>query len=134
MEKLPTHDHDDVEMGTIDLKHHTYSTPAIQVHRQISTTDVIRRASDTRILSQADLRSAERLMTEKKIHIPEHMIIEANHEDTDRLVVKDDFVYTHHGISSVDAEKKLAEFGRNELPEKPIPLWYIFVQQLWQPM
>jgi magnesium-transporting ATPase (P-type) len=134
MERLPTCDND-VEMGTIDVGHHSYSTPAIQIRRHISTTDVVRRASDIRILSQSDLRSTERLMTEKKINVPEHMVvIQADHEDTDRLVVKDDFVYTYHGIASTEAEKKLVEFGRNELPEAKTPLWYIFVQQLWQPM
>ena len=34
----------------------------------------------------------------------------------------------------VIAEKLLLEYGRNELPEKTIPKWYIFVSQLWQPM
>lgn len=44
------------------------------------------------------------------------------------------FVYSHNGLTSAEAEKRLAQFGRNELPEKVIPKWYIFVSQLWQPM
>lgn len=43
------------------------------------------------------------------------------------------FVYSH-GISSSEAERLLGIHGRNVLPEKKIPKWYIFVSQLWQPM
>jgi H+-transporting ATPase len=39
-----------------------------------------------------------------------------------------------HGLTSEEAAKLLAIHGRNELPEKVIPKWYIFVSQLWQPM
>ena len=44
-----------------------------------------------------------------------------------------DFVYSH-GLSSQEAKGLLEIHGRNELPEKNIPKWYIFVSQLWQPM
>jgi len=43
------------------------------------------------------------------------------------------FVYSH-GISTAEFEKLLKLHGRNELPEKVVPKWYIFLQQLWQPM
>ncbi len=46
----------------------------------------------------------------------------------------DDFVFNHVGLSSTEADHLLAKYGRNELPEKIIPKWYIFVSQLWQPM
>jgi len=38
------------------------------------------------------------------------------------------------GLTSGEAESLLDEFGRNELVEKKIANWYIFVEQLWQPM
>jgi len=44
-----------------------------------------------------------------------------------------EFKYSH-GISSAEAAYRLARYGPNELPEVIIPKWYIFVQQLWQPM
>jgi len=44
-----------------------------------------------------------------------------------------DFIFSH-GISSQEAQGLLDIHGRNELPEKVIPKWYIFVSQLWQPM
>eukprot|EP01031_Cornospumella_fuschlensis_P041816 gene41816-51040_t len=43
------------------------------------------------------------------------------------------FVFSH-GLTNEEAHKRLAQYGRNELPEKNIPKWYIFVSQLWQPM
>ena len=53
-------------------------------------------------------------------------------KDSDNLT-SPEFVLSH-GISSQEAEVLLQKYGRNELPEKVIPKWYIFVSQLWQPM
>lgn len=39
-----------------------------------------------------------------------------------------------HGLTSAEAANQLKIFGPNELPEKVVPKWYIFVSQLWQPM
>jgi H+-transporting ATPase len=44
-----------------------------------------------------------------------------------------DFIFSH-GLSTKEAQGLLEIHGRNELPEKKIPKWYIFVSQLWQPM
>ena len=44
-----------------------------------------------------------------------------------------DFVYSH-GLTTTEAAVLLAKHGRNELPEVIVPLWFIFCQQLWQPM
>jgi H+-transporting ATPase len=38
------------------------------------------------------------------------------------------------GLTSAQAEELSAKYGRNELPEKIIPKWYIFCSLLWQPM
>ena len=50
----------------------------------------------------------------------------------------DDFevVYpdNHDGLSSAEAAARLAQFGRNELPEKTTPGWLIFLKCLWGPM
>ena len=53
-------------------------------------------------------------------------------QDSDSLT-SPEFVFSH-GISSQDSDLLLQKYGRNELPEKVIPKWYIFVSQLWQPM
>ena len=44
------------------------------------------------------------------------------------------FRYEHIGLSTDAATKLLEKHGLNELPEKKIPKWYIYVSQLWQPM
>lgn len=38
------------------------------------------------------------------------------------------------GLSSIDAMELLSIHGRNELPEKSIPKWYIFLSLFWEPM
>ena len=54
-------------------------------------------------------------------------------EQGDSIRHSGNFKYSH-GLTSSEAEKLLREYGRNELPEKVVPKWYIFVSQLWQPM
>lgn len=39
-----------------------------------------------------------------------------------------------HGLTSQEALQRLNVYGKNELPEKVVPKWYIFISQLWQPM
>lgn len=38
------------------------------------------------------------------------------------------------GLDDPEAARLLEQYGRNELPEKVVPKWFIFVSQLWQPM
>jgi H+-transporting ATPase len=38
------------------------------------------------------------------------------------------------GLSSVEVERRFKIHGKNVLPEKIVPKWYIFISQLWQPM
>ena len=56
---------------------------------------------------------------------------EGAHEETEP---DEDFVYNHHGLHSSETASLLEKYGRNELVEKQVPLWYIFLSQLWQPM
>lgn len=56
--------------------------------------------------------------------------MDMNSEETK---TSESFVYSL-GLTSYEAENLLQIHGRNELPEKIVPLWYIFVSQLWQPM
>lgn len=38
------------------------------------------------------------------------------------------------GLTTAQAEELVKKYGRNELPEKVTPKWYIFLSLLWQPM
>ena len=44
------------------------------------------------------------------------------------------FDFNHDGLSTEEAKALLEQYGPNELPETVVPLWYVFVEQLWQPM
>jgi H+-transporting ATPase len=56
-------------------------------------------------------------------------------EDEEIIIAREmSFVYSHTGLTTKEAEERLLKHGRNELPEKKIPKWYIFVSQLWEPM
>ncbi len=82
----------------------------ISVGRKVSSTDVVRKASDP--------------------HIPMMMNPEAEFPEEGDVA---SFPYSH-GITTEDAHRLMAIHGPNELPEKVIPKWYIFASQLWQPM
>eukprot|EP01035_Chromulina_nebulosa_P025036 gene25036-32635_t len=47
---------------------------------------------------------------------------------------KADPLVLSNGLTHEEAHELLLIHGRNELPEKKVPKWYIFVSQLWQPM
>ena len=41
---------------------------------------------------------------------------------------------SHLGLSTSEAEELLERHGKNELPEKVIPKWFVFISLFWQPM
>lgn len=108
--------------------------------REKSSTDVVRSFFDSPQLGfDADLRLAEKLaatgtlssrmkadksVSERHIEVPEREGDE----------VPTDFEFNEEGLTTEEAEKRLAQFGRNELPEKMTPKWLIFLQQFWAPM
>lgn len=49
-------------------------------------------------------------------------------------VRKESFHYSVTGLTTSEAEQRLSEHGKNELPEKTVPKWYILVSQFWKPM
>lgn len=103
--------------------------------RHSSTIDVIRKTSDSRLLGLMDMKLAERVEAQRKnsdakISINSGIPDEAELDDDQG---DEDFVESK-GLTSAQAEELLKQWGRNELPEKTIPKWYIFVSQLWAPM
>jgi magnesium-transporting ATPase (P-type) len=51
-----------------------------------------------------------------------------------RVPVVDDFVYNHVGLTDAEAKALLEKYGKNELPEKIIPKWRLFLDQFRAPM
>lgn len=106
----------------------------IVVRRVPSTTDTIRKYSEPRILSHADLRLAqavERKESDSKITArpsvgPVDYIPAADDReiDQDPVNIDDKFEYSH-GITSGEADKRFGIYGPNQLPEKVIPKVHI---------
>jgi magnesium-transporting ATPase (P-type) len=118
-------------------------TPFFHQPRIALTTDFLRKASQSRQLGQLDLQFAEKLERQNTIRsmseADKKNLLEEIHEgddilDHDKLLVEDGFTYNHEGFSDAEAERLLLIHGRNELAENTVPLWYVFISQLWQPM
>ena len=64
------------------------------------------------------------------IHQTERTSFETDDEQDEH---KTSFVHSF-GLTSMEAEKRLRECGPNEITEKEVPLWYVFISLLWEPM
>ena len=51
-----------------------------------------------------------------------------------RVLVIDDFVYNHKGLTDAETKALLEKYDKNELPEKIIPKWRLFLDQFCAPM
>lgn len=116
-------------------------TPFVHQTRMKRTTDFVRKASQPRLLGDADLqfaRKMERQNTMKSMSEVEKKQFEENlptvETEEDNTVVDDNFKFNHEGFTDSEADNLLLIHGRNELAESTVPLWYVFVSQLWQPM
>lgn len=57
------------------------------------------------------------------------------HESEEEAVTKkESFSFSTVGLSTGEAEQRLRNYGRNELPENKTPKWYVLVSQFWKPM
>jgi hypothetical protein len=90
--------------------------------RQISNADQITKFGYAPQLGYDDLNMAEAIVAhgtarERQGSHVSDMVIQ---EEMDKLEGKeeDGFVYNHVGLTTAEAEKLLAEWGKNELPEK----------------
>ena len=89
-------------------------------------TSLLSSAHSRKDLDLAQHIEAKKKASEANVGIPE----EAEFSDE----APDNFEFNHEGLTEAEAAERLKKYGRNELPEKVIPKWYIFVSQLWQPM
>jgi Cation transporter/ATPase, N-terminus len=107
--------------------------------RQRSSSDVVARFQEN-AMRDADLKFAERIQTDgtyrerQESGMKESMFVAQVDAEEDGVKVPDDFEFNHVGLTTAEAEARLAKYGRNELPEKVDPKWLIFVRLLWGPM
>ena len=112
--------------GSLNLLQRVSSDSCILNIRDKPTTEstnLIRRASYSNVLGHADLHLASVI----------NLGGDHQHHDLDNNEHLN-FVYNYTGLTSIEAQLLLKEYGRNELPEKHIPMWYIFFSLLRQPM
>jgi H+-transporting ATPase len=104
----------------------------MSVRRDPTSADVLKRAESALFMGQADIRFAEKLAGDEEKSKEEKFDHAVQLERDPTLAA--DFKFNEDGLSSEEAERLLKEYGLNELPEKTIPKWYIFLSQYWQPM
>ena len=110
----------DIQLNDVSLSDDIKKSPRVEV----SDPDTI--TISGRKMSQAKLRAfANSAHRSSGSHVVEDENVVAERAAS--------FVFSH-GLTTAQAELLLEQFGRNELPEKTIPKWYIFASQLWQPM
>jgi len=102
---------------------------AINVTQRKSSSNLLRKASDSRILGAADLNYSEIIGKQKS---------GAELNDEDAKKVDDDghgdseFVFNHTGLTSAQVKAAFEKHGPNKLPEKSVSKLFLFCQQLWQ--
>lgn len=108
----------DVELGVVDVSlprtKHTLVEDNGEICAQRSSSAIVFQKNDS--VTKIVKRNSESMMT-LAVQLDENPVLKFS-----------------SGLSSIEAEQLLNIHGRNVLPEKKIPKWYIFVSQLWQPM
>lgn len=69
----------------------------------------------------------------RSIDLSQKHSLEEEEDSTDETNILKNFPISH-GLTTAQANDLLAKYGRNELPEKVTPKWFIFLSLLWQPM
>lgn len=111
----------------------------VKRRRQRSSSDVVARFQEN-AMRDADLKFAERIQTDgtyrerQESGMKESMFVAQVDAEEEGVKVPDDFEFNHVGLTTAEAEARLAKYGRNELPEKVDPKWLIFLRLLWGPM
>jgi magnesium-transporting ATPase (P-type) len=100
--------------------------------RQISASELVKSFNQAPFLRFDDLKLADTVAA----YGPSGSR-DVTDEEFEEIMKDDDpgdFVFNHKGLTSEEAEARLLEYGRNELPEKVDPKWLIFLRQFWAPM
>lgn len=105
--------------------------------RQKSSADVLIKFGQANVLKYEDLKLADKITalgtrTERlEQGISDHDF-KTSIEEKEQY--EKDFPFNTKGLTSEEAEKRLQQYGRNELPEKRVHKWLVFLRLFWAPM
>jgi len=107
--------------------------------RQISSSDMITKFGYAPQLGYEDLRMAEAVVQhgtkrEREASNISDMVMKEIIEEPPITKDLEEFEFTHVGLTSAEAARRIEQYGRNELPEKVTPKWLLFLRQFWAPM
>lgn len=114
---------------------------AVEPHRrrrrQKTSCDVIVKFQQAGQFQHNDLKMADYLKTygNRRQRMESGISDQDFSEKIDELeAYQDMFEFNEKGLSSEEADKRLEQHGRNELPEKKVSLWLTFLRLFWAPM
>jgi H+-transporting ATPase len=118
------------QMVSVDGQHRRQRT------RQKSSSDVLVKLNQRVVFGYDDLKLAEQVsaLGTKRERIESGL---SDKEFLEKIEEKEEyeaFDFNYEGLTSEEAERRLAEYGPNELPEKVDPKWLVFLRQFWAPM
>jgi magnesium-transporting ATPase (P-type) len=99
--------------------------------RQVSASDLITKFNQGGVLRFDDLKLADHVSAYGTTKERKDSINEGEAEFPDDL---GPFDFNYEGLTTEEAEKRLEQYGRNELPDHVDPKWLIFLRQFWAPM
>jgi H+-transporting ATPase len=99
--------------------------------REIDSTDVITKFNEDAVLHFDDLKLAN--------HVATHGTgVDADTQFNAQLEREQktnaEFIFNSQGLTTSEAEMRLQQYGRNEIPDHTDPSWLVFVRQFWAPM
>jgi H+-transporting ATPase len=92
--------------------------------------EAIIRHGNIREREASNASNMEKLIQEKE----EDEEVQYDEHGNKRESVEDGFVYNHVGFTDDEAKVLLEKYGKNQLPEKIVPKWRLFLDQFRAPM
>jgi H+-transporting ATPase len=99
--------------------------------REIDSTNVITKFNEDAVLHFDDLKLANHVATHGTgINADTQFNAQLEREQKSNA----EFVFNSQGLTSSEAEMRLQQYGRNEIPDHTDPSWLVFVRQFYAPM
>ena len=124
------------DISDMFLEHKLPSRSHPYRRRQISSSDVITKSGQAPNLRYEDLKLADAVASYGTRRVRQASgISDKQFTDTIEEHREEEFEDFHYGgLSSEQADKLLAKYGKNELSEHVDPKWLLFLRQFYAPM